>query len=433
MATAILLRRRSAFRGFLIIRAVDELSVQMLNVAIAWYVYAATHDPMSLAYVGLARFLPNLGVVLIAGQVADRCDRRRIIGLSLFLQALCGAAFGVLAAAGSHLQLIYPLLIVLGAAQASAAPALSATLPHLVTEEEFPRSVAVVSSAFQICSLAGPALGGLIYAVSGPGTFAVSAALYLIALTQVRRLADERQTGRRVEENVEVDNGVLAGARYVRSNRLLLSIISLDLFAVLLGGVTALLPIYAKDILVVGPAGLGCLRCAPGVGAALIGLILAHRTIRHRAGRMMLGCVAGFGCATVVFAVSTNLWLSLAALAAAGGFDMVSMVIRQTLVQVATPDSMRGRVSAVQWVFIGASSELGEFESGATAALFGTMPAALLGGLGTLAVVSLWSWIFPELRRADKLVAKRTSDTGQTTDEFRYGTVSGEPSVAEAD
>jgi len=187
---------------------------------------------------------------------------------------------------------------------------------------------------------------------------------------------------------------------------LLFSVISLDLFAVLLGGVTALLPIYAKDILAAGPAGLGWLRCAPGIGAAIVGLALAHSMIRQSAGRLMLACVAGFGCSTVVFAISTNFWLSLGALIGAGAFDMVSMVIRQTLVQVSTPDAMRGRVSAVQWVFVGASSELGEFESGATAALFGAVPAALLGGLGTLAVVALWTRIFPELSHADTLVTE---------------------------
>jgi len=427
-----LLRQHPALCAFLVIRALDELSAQMLNVATAWYVYAATHDPMSLAYVGLARFLPNIGMVLIAGHAADRFDRRRIIGFSLLLQAVCVAVFGVLSTAASHVPLVYPLLIVLGAAQAFAAPAMSATLPRLVTQEEFPRSVAVVSSAFQICSLAGPALGGLLYAVSGRGTFAVTAALYLIALTQVRRLADGRHEAG-AEQNVPTDESVLGGVRYVRSNRLLLAAISLDLFALLLGGITALLPIYAKDILMVGPAGLGCLRCAPGIGAAIVGLVLAHRTIQRGAGRLMLACVAGFGFATVVFALSTNFWLSIAALVGAGGFDMVSMVIRQTLVQVSTPDAMRGRVSAVQWVFIGASSELGEFESGATAALFGTVPAALLGGLGTLAVVALWSRIFPELRRADKLIVNTTTDPGVIEDELRYATVSDQRSVAEAD
>jgi len=309
---------------------------------------------------------------------------------------------------------------------------MSATLPRLVTQEEFPRSVAVVSSAFQISSLAGPALGGLLYAVSGPGTFAVTAALYLIALTQVRPIADERQM-ERAEKIPPADESVLGGLRYVRSNRLLLSIISLDLFAVLLGGVTALLPIYAKDVLMVGPAGLGCLRCAPGIGAVIVGVVLAHRTVRRGAGRLMLVCVAGFGLATVVFALSANFWLSLAALIGTGGFDMVSMVIRQTLVQVSTPDAMRGRVSAVQWVFVGASSELGEFESGATAALFGTVPAALLGGLGTLAIVALWTRIFPELCRADRLITSKTTDAGRAEDELRYGTVVGQHSVAETD
>lgn len=205
------------------------------------------------------------------------------------------------------------------------------------------------------------------------------------------------------------EKGILGGVRYIRSNRLLFSLLSLDLFAVLLGGVTALLPIYARDILDVGPFGLGCLRCAPGIGAALIGLLLAHRTVNGRSGKLMLGCVAGFGLATAVFAISRSFVLSLFALAVAGGLDMVSMVIRQTMVQLSTPDAMRGRVSAVNWVFIGASSELGEFESGATAALFGTVPAALLGGLGTLAVVGLWSLMFPELRSAGALIDTETN------------------------
>ena len=406
------LRERPALRSFIVIRAIDELSSQMLNVAISWYVYAATHNPMSLAYVGLARFLPNVGMALIAGQAADRLDRRRIIGLSLLLQTLGIAAFAALpATAAVSVAPVYMLLLILGAAQAFSAPAMSATLPRLVSAEEFPRAVAVSSSAWQICTLAGPAVGGLIYSISGPGMFGFSAVLYFIAMMQVRILAGEHRQAR-TEKNGPTDASPFGGIRYVRSNRLLLGIISLDLFAVLLGGITALLPIYAKDILAVGPAGLGCLRCAPGIGAAVVGLVLAHRTIQRGAGKRMLGCVAGFGVATVVFALSTNLWLSLAALMVAGGFDMVSMVIRQTLVQVSTPDAMRGRVSAVQWVFIGASSELGEFESGATAALFGTVPAALLGGLGTLAVVALWTKIFPELPRADKLVTESATDTG---------------------
>jgi MFS family permease len=350
---------------------------------------------MSLAYVGLAQFLPNIGMVLIAGQAADRFDRRKITGLSLLVQALCAAALGGLSAPGVRsVGPFYLLLLVIGLARAFVAPSLPAMLPHLVSPSEFPRAVGATASAHQLCSIVGPALGGLVYALSAPGLFAFAAALYLAATLEVRNLNAGGQT------SSPVDESILAGVRYVRANRLLLALTSLDLVAVLLGGVTALLPIYAKDILRVGPSGLGCLRCAPGLGAAVVGFILANRVIERGAGKVMLTSVAGFGFATIVFALSTNLWLSLIALFGLGGFDMVSMVIRQTLVQASTPDSVRGRVNAVNGVFISASSELGQFESGATAALFGTVPSALLGGLGTLAAVALWSWIFPELDRA---------------------------------
>jgi predicted MFS family arabinose efflux permease len=395
------------------IRAADELGSQMLNVAIGWYVYAQTHNPMSLAYIGLAQFLPNVGLVLLAGHAADRFDRRRVIGVSLGLETLAVALFAAWYAwsvarvrtAGP----VYLLLLILGAARAFSSPAMSAMLPRAVSNEEFPRAVAATSSVFQICGIVGPALGGLLYAGSGRVTFAVAAALYLLAMTETRRLPEGRLAPRNQPAD-PTDKGMLAGIRYIRSNRLLLSLISLDLFAVLLGGVTALLPIYARDILRVGPMGLGWLRAAPGVGAAGTGLVLAHRTIERSAGKRMLGSVAGFGVATVVFALSRNFWLSLAALTVAGGFDMISMVIRHTLVQISTPDAMRGRVSALNWVFIGASSELGEFESGATAAWFGTVPAALLGGLGTVAVVALWSTLFPELRGTRERAMEKTND-----------------------
>lgn len=399
-----LLRARPALRSYLTIRAADELGAQMLNVAIGWYLYSVTHNPMSLAYVGIAQFLPNLAMLLVAGQAADRFDRRKLVGASLLVQTLCLAAFSAWAATKtSSVAPVYELLVLVGSARAFSFPSMSATLPHAVEKEEFPRAVAAASSTFQICSIVGPAIGGVIYAFSGPAVFMTATVLYLFAATQTRLLP----VGHRMPEDTDgaADKSIFGGVRYIRSNRLLLSLISLDLFAVLLGGVTALLPIYARDILAVGPIGLGCLRCAPGVGAAVVGLLLAHRTIKGGAGKLMLGCVASYGVATIVFAVSKSIWLSMAALALAGGFDMVSVVIRQTLVQVSTPDAMRGRVSAVNWAFIGASSELGEFESGVTAALFGTVPAALLGGIGTLLVVGLWAKIFPELPRADKLVA----------------------------
>jgi MFS family permease len=407
-----LLRDRPALRGYITIRAADAIGSQMLNVATGWYVYSATHNPMSLAYAGLAQFLPNVVMVLIAGHAADRFDRRRIIGLSLLVKTLCLAAFASWSAVKAPAAgPVYLLLFIIGSARAFSAPAMSATLPHLVSGEDLPRAVAAASFVFQICTIAGPAFGGLIYAVSGAAVFAVITVLWVLAITQVRRLAvGTHAVGD--PQSVFTDRSILGGIRYIRSNRLLLGLISLDLFAVLLGGVTALLPIYAKDILAVGPLGLGCLRCAPGVGAAVIGFVLAQHPIDGRAGRLMLACVAGFGFATVVFAISTNLWLSLLALVAAGGFDMVSMVIRQTLVQIATPDLLRGRVSAVNFVFIGASNELGEFESGLTAALFGTVPAALVGGLGTLAVVALWTRLFPELRHADRLARSESNAAG---------------------
>jgi MFS family permease len=390
-------------RSFIVLRAADELASQMLNVGIGWYVYTATNDPMSLAYVGLAQFLPNIGLSLIAGHAADRFDRRRVVRLSLLIQSLCLAAFGVWSvAAPPSAGAVYLLLLVIGSARAFSSPAMTAMLPHVASEVELPHAVAATSSAFQICTIAGPAIGGLVYAVSGPAMFAAAAGLLGLAMTQAWRLKAGHWSAGDQQSEV-TDKSILAGVRFIRGSRLLLGLISLDLFAVLLGGVTALLPIYAKDILIVGPIGLGCLRCAPGAGAAIVGLVLAHRTIQRGAGRLMLFCVTGFGVATIVFGLSVNFWLSLAALAAAGGFDMVSMVIRQTLVQSSTPDAMRGRVSAVNGIFIGASSELGEFESGLAAAMFGAVPAAVLGGLATLAVVALWSGLFPELRRADRL------------------------------
>ncbi len=381
---------------FLAIRCADELATQMLGVAIGWYVYSATHSAMSLAYAGLAQFLPNAAMALVAGHAADRFERRNVIGIAMLVQAVCIASFAVwMMIASPSAGPVYVLLFLLGAARAFGSPAMSAILPGIVSPEDFPRAVAASSSAMQICTLAGPAVGGLIYAFAGRLVFAIVALLYIGGLTQALRLPLGAPRA------LASDAGMLAGFRYVWSNRLLFALLSLDLFAVLLGGVSALLPIYAKDILAVGPLGLGCLRCAPGAGAAVVGVVLARRSIEPGAGKSMLVCVAGFGLATVVFAISQNFWLSLAALAIGGGFDMISMVIRHTMLQVATPDAMRGRVSSINWVFIGASNELGEFESGATAALFGTVPAALLGGLGTLAVVGLWALLFPELRHKE--------------------------------
>jgi MFS family permease len=376
-------------RAFIALRAAEELAAQLLHVGIGWSVYAATGNPMSLAQVGLAWFLPNICLTLPAGRTADSGDRRRIAGVAMLVQALGAVAL----MACSTGRPVYLLLLVLGAARAFSAPALSAILPQLAEGAELPRAVAAGATVFQVAAIAGPAVAGVLCALGGPVVFGTAAALYLFAAIASRRLPRTRAAA-------APDESILAGMRYVRSNRMLLALMSLDLCAVILGGVAALLPIYARDLLRVGPIGLGCLRAAPGAGAALTGLLLAHRSLERGTGRTMLGCVAGFGLATVVFAVSSDFRLSLAALAAAGGFDMVSMVIRQTLEQTSTPDAMRGRVSAVSGLCIGASAELGDLESGAAAAALGAVPAALLGGLGTLAVVALWSRLFPELRRA---------------------------------
>ncbi len=399
-----LLCDRPGLRDFIGIRAVDELANQMLNVAIGWYVYTLTHTPLSLAYVGLAQFLPKILTALWAGQAADRFDRRRIIWLSLLVQAVCLGAFTLwLTVEPPSVVAVYVMLVLTGTARSFASPAMSAILPHLVELEEFPRAVAAVTSAFHICTVIGPAIGGAIYAWHGPAMFALAAALFALATRLALCLQADRRAPAEPTSELQ-ERGVLAGLHYIFSNRLLLGLISLDLFAVLLGGVTALLPIYAEEILHIGPLGLGSLRCAPSIGAFLVGVLVAHRSIGARAGRLMLWCVAGFGVATIVFAVSRDYWLSLAALIVAGGFDMVSMIVRQTMVQMSTPDAMRGRVSAVNWIFVGASNELGEFESGLTAALLGTVRAAVLGGLGCIGVVAVWTRLFPEIWQADNLL-----------------------------
>ncbi len=400
-----LLRERPALRGFIAIRAADDLGSNMLNVAIGWYVYVATGTPMGLAYVGLSQFLPNLAVALVAGQVADRFDRRRVLGVALTVQAVCLAVFAVWAwVAPPTAGPVYVLLVVIGAARAFNAPSSAALLPRLVDAGEFPRAVAAASSISQVVRIAGPAVGGIVYAVGGPVVFALSMGLAGLAAGLAYALPPGRPQAASASA-ATADRSILGGIRFIRANRILLALISLDLFAVLLGGVSALMPIYARDILLTGPIGLGLLRCAPGAGAAIVGFALAQRSVGLGAGRLMLACVAGYGCSIVGFALSTHLWLSLAALLCAGGFDMVSMVIRQTWIQLTTPDEMRGRVSAVNFLFVGASFQLGEFELGVTAALFGTVTAAALGGMGTLAVVLLWSRLFPELRQTQRLAA----------------------------
>jgi MFS family permease len=390
-------------RDFNLFQAARLLSVigsQMQSVAIGWQIYAITGRPLDLAWVGLAQFFPAVCLSLVTGHVADRVERRRILMVCYAALAVLGVA--LFASVGAGVGPIYAVLVGVGVARAFQGPATQSILPSLVPVEHFGNAVAWSSSFWQTATVLGPTLGGLGYAAfGGPGpVYLIAACCSLGAFVMVgsmRPIAPRQQSGSPTRASV------LAGVRYVRGNEIVLGAISLDLFAVLLGGATALLPVYARDILHLGPWALGVLRSAPALGAAFTGVWLATHPIEKRVGAKMLACVALFGAATIVFGLSRSFALSLLALLVVGASDMVSVYVRSALVQLATPDAMRGRVSAVNMVFIGASNELGEFESGLTAQWLGTVPSVVLGGVGTLVVVAIWAWRFPKLGRVDKL------------------------------
>lgn len=386
------------FRYFIGYRILSVLSSEMQAVAVGWQVYELTRQPLDLGFVGLAQFLPGILLFLVAGHAADRIPRRTI--LLACLGGLSTASLLLLAFTVRGVQRVYPIYLILllnGAARAFSQPAAQALLPTLVGERHFPNSVAWSSSTFRTATIVGPIAGGLLYSFShSPAVvYALAVVAYLAALVLTSRI---RRTPVTRPPRAVAPEMVLEGFKYLWSNKLILGAISLDLFAVLLGGAVALLPVYASDVLYVGETGLGLLRCAPGVGAVLTALVLAHRPLGRRQGGLMLWCVFGFGLFTVVFGVSRSMAVSLVALAFAGACDMVSVVVRSTMVQLGTPDHMRGRVSAVNTMFIGASNEMGQFESGITAQWFGTVPAVILGGLGTMAVVAAWVKLFPQLR-----------------------------------
>jgi MFS family permease len=381
------------------------LSLEMQSVAVGWQIYEITKSPLDLGLVGLAQFLPGIVLFLASGHAADRFDRRRLLICCYAGFGICSALLLLISFRGVRTVLpIYVVLVLLGVVRSFNSPARRALLPQLVPEEHFQNAVAWNGSVNQAGTIMGPSAGGLLYALSkGPSAVYVAAATAaLIAI--ICTLLIKSQSKRRPREQMSV-NTILAGLRYIYRQKLVLGSISLDLFAVLLGGAVALLPVFAREILKTGPWGLGVLRSAPAVGAAGMAILIAHRPLRGRTGPIMLWCVAGFGLATILFGVSRSLTLSIVALVLVGATDMVSVVIRATLVQVATPDEMRGRVNAVDMIFIGASNEFGQFESGLTAHWFGTVPAVVLGGLGTLVVTGLWAWGFPELRRVDQLTS----------------------------
>ena len=390
------------------------LGAEAQSVAVAWQVYQITHSALDLGYTGLALFLPGLFFMLAAGHAADRYDRRRIILLCYSLQFLCTVALLWFALHGiQKIWPIYAVLVGIGLGRAFSGPASSAMVPSLVPKTHFVNAITWGATIYQTANMAGPAVGGLLFVLPLTGALSsmngaaivysftlVMLGLFLVLVSMIRTRVE------RTEKKAFSLNTMLAGMHYVWETKLLLGSISLDLFAVLLGGAVALLPIFATEILHAGPRGLGLLRAMPSVGALAVSLTLVWRPIKRHAGKVMLSCVACFGAATVVFGLSTSMWISLIALFLVGASDMVSVVIRSSVLQLATPPEMRGRVSAVNWLFIGASNEFGEFESGLTAHWWGAVRAVVIGGIGSLLVTGTAAVIFPALRRANQLTAE---------------------------
>ncbi|HEY9180251.1 MAG TPA: MFS transporter [Candidatus Baltobacteraceae bacterium] len=388
------------FLAYFVARQTALLAFSIEDVAIGWQIFALRHQPLDLGLVGLVLFLPQLLLALPAGVLADRADRRLIIICSSLGEAAGLGGFIALLMLHAHSVWIYlGAVAFIGVAHSMGIPAQRSLLVNIVPKEQFVRAQALTSSIGQLVNIAGPALGGVLVAIGTPIAFAAAAGAYVVAtiafLFLKRHLVEY--------EDVPVVHAAMEGVRFIFRQRIILAAISLDLFAVLFGGATALLPVFATAILHVGPTGFGILRAAPAAGAGIVAGYVARKSLSRGAGRLLLICVAGFGIATIVFGLSRNVYVSVVALALTGAFDMVSVVIRSALVQLRTPNEMRGRVGAVENVFIGASNELGAFESGGVAALIGTQASVVLGGAATLAVIAIWSVLFPQLREFEVL------------------------------
>jgi MFS family permease len=405
--------RHKPFAFFWFARGFTSIAFQIQGVAVGWQVYALTGSPFYLGLVGLAQFLPMFLLTLAVGHIADRYDRRRIVRLCQIAEGLAAAALALGSFSGwQSKESILAVVFTAGAARAFEGPTMQALVPGLVPAPFIPRAMAWSASAHQTATILGPALGGLLYTAGPTAAYATASILFLTASSLISLIHIERVPPNREPVSLQ---SLFAGIVFIRNQPVILGAISLDLFAVLLGGATALLPVYARDILVAGPWGLGLLRSAPAVGALAMSIFLARKMVEHRIGWVMFSAVAIFGVATIVFALSTSFLLSLGALVVLGAADVISVVIRSSLVQIKTPDAMRGRVSAVNSMFIGTSNQLGEFESGITAALFGVVPAVVIGGAGTLVVVVLWIRLFSQLLRIDSLkpdVGDRSTSSG---------------------
>ena len=393
--------RIRSYTFFWVARVLSALSYQMIGVAVGWQIYALTRSTFALGMVGLAQFLPLLMLTLVVGHVADRFDRRKILTICRGIEGLTAATLAA-ASFTHHIRPagIFCAVALVGAARAFENPSTQAIVPNLVSPAMVPQAIAWSSSANQTASILGPALGGFLYVAGAHVPYATAASLFLIA--------SGLSTGIRLWNPLAVRGlvtatSIFSGIRYIRDHKNILGAISLDLFAVLLGGATALLPAYAHDVLHTGPWGLGLLRLSPAIGALTTSVIIAHHPIRKHAGLRMFIAVIVFGLATVAFALSRSVWLSMGILVVLGSADVMSVVVRSTLVQLETPDEMRGRVSAVNTLFIGTSNQLGEFESGITASWFGLIPATILGGIGSIVVALVWMRLFPGLRKLDRL------------------------------
>jgi MFS family permease len=400
--------REPSYARFWLARICSTVSFQMTGVAVGWQMYALTRSTFALGLVGLVQFMPMLLLVLVVGHVADRFSRKTILSICQMVEGVTLA----LLTFTSYIHRLHPIGIfcavaAIGGSRAFEAPSTQALVPSLVEEPQVPQAIAWSTSANQTASIVGPALGGLLYAFGPHVPYGVCACLFWTAAFLSSTIVPKRGMAARAQVTGQ---SVLAGIHYIRQHKNILGAISLDLFAVLLGGATALLPAYAHDILHTGPWGLGLLRLAPAVGALTTAIFIAHHPIRNRAGMRMFAAVIVFGLATVGFALSRNIWVSMAILCVLGAADVTSVVVRSSLVQLETPDEMRGRVSAVNSLFIGTSNQLGEFESGVTASWFGLIPATIYGGLGSILVAVIWMGLFPGLRKLERLA-------GQTEEE----------------
>ena len=393
--------RHGPFLRYWLARFMATFATQIVSVSVGWQIYEFTRDPFDLGLVGIVQFAPALLLVLVTGAVADRFGRRLIMSVSAALEAVCAAALLVLSFRGLVSPVpIFVVLAFFGVVRAFFGPASSSLVANLVPPEDFANAIAWNSSAWQTATIVGPVAGGLLYGLAAEASYGTAAVLMLAAAGLVLTIPKPPQ---HTETEQPTLSSLFDGFRYIWREKIVLGAISLDLFAVLLGGATALLPVYARDILELGPWGLGLLRAAPGIGAVCVAMWLAGHPIRDHAGIILFSFVALFGVFTAVFGVSTIPWLSIIALALLGAADMISVYVRETLIQLWTPDRLRGRVNAVNQVFVGASNELGEFRAGTMAALFGAVPAVLFGGAGSILVAGLWAWLFPQLRRARHL------------------------------